>query len=238
MANEVSGKAYATYSGITDYFYLRRMNDSLVSENAALRARLLDSKYDTRVDSGRVEDSTGRYIQQYTYLTARVIRNSVNQASNLIYLDKGSRHGIGKQMGVINANGIVGQVINVTDNYAVAMSVLSKDFKVSAKFKKNNFFGNLHWTGLQSNIAVLEEIPKHVPVAVGDTVVTSGFSELFPRNVMIGTVRKVKMEPDKNFLDITIHLSTNFGNLNYVYVVNNMKRTEISKLDSTSVKND
>lgn len=214
------------------------MNDSLVSENAALRAHLLESKYDNRVDSSRVVDSIGKYILQYSYLAARVIRNSVNQSSNLIYLDKGSRHGIARQMGVINANGIVGQVINVTDNYAVAMSVLSKDFKVSAKFKKNDFFGNLHWTGIQSNVAVLEEIPKHVPVVVGDTIVTSGFSELFPRNVMIGTVRKVKMEADKNFLDITINLSTNFGNLSYVYVVNNMKRSEIVKLDSTSIKND
>src|SRR5690606_25011024 len=161
---------------------LQKMNDSLVAENAALRAQLPDSYFDDEQRSVPVWDTSGRYVQQYAYTPARVIRNSVNRASNLVYLDKGTRHGIRTQMGVINANGIVGQVINVTDNFSVAMSVLSKDFKVSAKFRKNDFFGNLHWTGLQSNVAMLEEIPKHVPAEVGDTIVTSGFSEMFPRN--------------------------------------------------------
>lgn len=234
----MSGQVYETYSGVTDYLYLGKINDSLVVENAELRAQLLESQYDNRIDSGSVSDSSGKYIQQYKYLTARVIRNSVNQSSNLIYLNKGSLQGISKQMGVINANGIVGQVINVTDHYAVAMSVLSKDFKVSAKFKKNDYFGNLHWTGMQSNIAILEEIPKHVPVVVGDTIVTSGFSELFPRNIMIGTVKKMKAQADKNFLDITIALSTNFGNLSYVYIVNDLKKSELAKLDSSTVKHD
>lgn len=238
MANNLSGWLYQSYSGVTNYLDLRNVNNELMAENAALRARLSESLFDNRIDTGRVSDSSGRYVQHYSYISAQVIRNSVSQSSNFIYLNKGSKHGISKQMGVINANGIVGQVISVSDNFSVAMSVLSKDFKVSAKFKKNEYFGNLRWTGIQSNTAMLEEIPKHVPVAVGDTIVTSGFSELFPRNILVGTVKKFKMEPDKNFLDITIHLSTNFGSLNYVYIVNNMKRQEIIKLDSTIVKND
>jgi rod shape-determining protein MreC len=209
-----------------------------VAENASLRAKLIDSKFDNHVDSATMADTSGRYTQHFTYITARVIRNSVNQASNLIYLDKGRLHGINKQMGVFNSNGIVGQVINVTDNYAAVMSVLSKDFKVSAKLKKNEYFGNMHWDGINSTTATMEEIPKHVPVKVGDTVVTSGFSELFPRNIMIGTVRKVKAQPDKNFLDISVDLSTDFGNLSYVYVVKNLKRSELQSLDSLVNKND
>jgi rod shape-determining protein MreC len=141
-------------------------------------------------------------------------------------------------MGVFNANGIVGQVISVTDNYAAVMSVLSKDFKVSAKLKKSEYFGNMHWDGINSTTATLEEIPKHVPVKVGDTIVTSGFSELFPRNIMIGTVKKVKTQADKNFLEITVNLSTDFGNLSYVYIVKNIRRNELQSLDSLSKKND
>jgi len=235
-ATGISGKAYNTYSGITDYLYLRRMSDSLVNENAALRQRLIESKFDNKVDSTKVNDSIGRYVQHFTYLTARVIFNSVNQASNLIYLNRGKNQGLTRQMGVFNANGIVGQVINVTDNYAAVMSVLSKDFKVSAKLKKSEYFGNMHWDGINSTTATLEEIPKHVPVKVGDTIVTSGFSELFPRNIMIGTVKKVKTEADKNFLDITVNLSTDFGNLSYVYVVKNMRRDELLTLDSLAHK--
>lgn len=238
FATDISGRVYQSYTGVTDYLYLRRMSDSLVNENAALRQQLKASKSDTKVDSAQVSDTSGRYVQRYTYLTARVIYNSVDQASNLIYLDRGKRQGINRQMGVFNANGIVGQVINVTDNYAAVMSVLSKDFKVSAKLKKSEYFGNMHWDGINSNTATLEEIPKHVPVKVGDTIITSGFSELFPRDIMIGTVKKIKTEADKNFLNITVNLSTDFGNLNYVYIVKNIKRDELHLLDSLSKKND
>lgn len=232
VANSVSGKVYSTYTGVSDYLYLRRFSDSLVDENAKLRAQLLDSKYISKIDSGILRDSTLKNVQQYSYISARVIHNSVNEAANLIYLDRGRLQGVGKQMGVINANGIVGQVVAVTDNYSAVMSVLSKEFKVSAKLKKNEFFGNLHWDGVNSTTASMEDIPKHVPVKVGDTLVTSGFSQLFPRNIMVGRVKTVKMEPDKNFLEITVGLSTNFGSLSYVYVVNNLKKQEILLLDS------
>ena len=238
VANAASGKLYKTYDRGRDYLYLSRINDSLMDENARLRERLPDSRYYTHLDSKNLDDTVGKSIQHFVYVAARVIRNSVNQPSNLIYLDKGRLQGITRQMGVINANGIVGQVISVTDNYSAAMSVLSKDFKVSAKLKKNEYFGNMHWDGINSVTATLEEIPKHVQVQVGDTVVTSGFSELFPRNVMIGIVRKVKAAPDKNFLDISVSLSTDFGNLSYVYVVENLKRNELVTLDSVLIKND
>ncbi len=237
-ANNLSGKVYSTYSGITDYLYLRDINDSLARENASLHGQLLESKTDNVVLGGVVSDSSKRSVQVFSFITARVIRNTVNRTSNIIYLNKGKLQGVEKQMGVIAPNGIVGQVINVTDNYSAVMSLLSKDFKVSARFKKNEYFGNLHWEGINTTSARLEEIPKHVPVKVGDTLVTSGFSQLFPRNVMIGTVQKVNAEPDKTFLDVTVRLSTGFGNLSYVYVVNNMRKTELQLLDSLSKVND
>lgn len=238
VANAMSGRVYKTYADSRDYLYLRRINDSLMAENALLRARLPESLMKTKPDTMVITDTSGKYAQHFVFVSARVIRNSVNQASNLIYLDKGRLQGVNKQMGVINSSGIVGQIISVTDNYAVAMSELSKDFKVSAKLKKNEYFGNMHWDGINSTTATMEEVPKHVPVQVGDTVVTSGFSELYPRNIMIGTIRKVKAEPDKNFLDISVNLSTDFGNLSYVYVVKNLKRNEILTLDSLTNKND
>jgi rod shape-determining protein MreC len=237
VANKLSGKVYATYKSGVDYFYLKRYSDSLVQENAYLRQELLESKFDNKVDSGIVRDSSKRFVQNYTYITARVIKNSVNRPTNFIYLDKGKLHGIDKQMGVIAPNGIVGQVISVTDNYAAVMSVLSKDFKVSAKFKKNEYFGNLRWDGINSTTAVLEEIPKHVPVKEGDTVLTSGYSQMFPRNIMIGTVKSVKSYPDKTFMDVTVRLSTDFGNLSYVYVAKNLRKQELLLLDSLSNAN-
>lgn len=235
-ANEVSGDLYATYRGVNDYLYLRRYSDSLVAENARLRARLDESVYNLKVDSGHVSDSTAKTVQYYTYISARVIQNSVNKAVNIIYLDRGRLQGVKPQMGVINGNGVVGQVISVTDNYSAVKSVLSNGTKVSAKFKKNEFFGNIHWDGINSTTATLEDIPKHVDVKIGDTLVTSGFSQLYPRNVMVGTVRTVNMKADKNFLDISINLSTNFNSLSYVYVVNNIRKEELQALDTLVTK--
>ena len=238
VANNATGKMYSAYSTASEYLYLRKFSDSLVQENARLRADLAQSKYSLTKDTGSIIDSSSSTLQLYSYLSARVIYNSVNRASNLIYLDRGYNQGIRKQMGVINGNGIVGQIVGVTDNYSAAISVLSNDFKVSAKVLKNDFFGNVSWLGVNSTDAKLEDIPKHVNLKIGDTIVTSGFSALFPRNIMVGTVTTVNMKPDKNFLDVTIKLTTNFSNLSYVYVVDNLHKEELFTLDSLAQKND
>lgn len=231
--NALSGKVYSSAQNVAGYFYLRSYSDSLVRENASLRAQLRESLYDNRIDTGTVSDSSAKkFVQSYSYITAKVIRNSIVEPTNIIYLDKGSAHGITKQMGVISPTGIVGQVVNVTENYAAVMSVLSKDFKVSARFKKNDYFGYLRWEGIFPDEAIMEDVPKHAPVKTGDTVVTSGYSQLFPRNVMVGVVKKVHSEPEKGFLDVTVRLTSDFGNLNYVYVVNNMRKEELHQLDS------
>lgn len=236
-ANAINGGIFKVYSDATGYLFLGRVNDSLAQENAQLRAMLLDSKYNIRIDTVTATDTlAAQYIQRFTYIPAKVIRNSVDNANNVIYINRGSSQGISNQMGVINMNGIVGQVIDVTDNYAAVMSLLNKDFKVSAKLKKNNYFGNLRWNGSNATDASMDEIPKHVPVKIGDTIVTSGFSTLYPEGVMVGTVADVKVEPDKTFMKVGIKLATNFRNLDYVYVVNNIHRKEILQLDTTVKK--
>jgi rod shape-determining protein MreC len=233
IANNTSGKMFESYKGITDYLYLRKFSDSLVAENARLHAQLKQSLYNDTVIPGSVSDTfPDKFVQVYDYIPAQVIRNTVNQANNIIYLDKGSLHGIDRRMGVISPNGIVGQVIDITDHYAAVMSVLNKNFKVSAKIKKTGDFGNLYWDGNSSTSAKLDDIPKHVRVKVGDTVVTSGYSETYPRDVMIGRVKKIIAEPDKNFLEIQVELGTPFTGLSYVYVVDNLRKSEINELDS------
>ncbi|HRN94633.1 MAG TPA: rod shape-determining protein MreC [Chitinophagales bacterium] len=236
-SNALNGAVFNTYNDITSYFYLRKSNDSLVAENAALRAMLLQSKYSGDVDTFSQTDSIApKLIQRFVYFPAKVIRNSTDNANNILYIDKGSLQGVHHQMGVICRNGIVGQVVDVSDNYSAVMSVLNKDFKVSAKIKKNNYFGNLHWSGVNASSAKMDEIPKHVPVVKGDTIVSSGYSSLFPENVMIGIVENVKSEVDKPFMHVDVKLSTNFRNLDFVYVVKDLQRNEISKLDSVTIK--
>jgi rod shape-determining protein MreC len=236
-ANAINGSVFKIYNDATGYLFLGKVNDSLANENARLRAMLMQSKLDGQVDTLIDTDTLNeKLMQRFTYIPAKVIRNSIDNANNVIYINRGSNQGISNQMGVINMNGIVGQVIDVTENYAAVMSVLNKDFKVSAKLKKNNYFGNLRWNGNNASDATIDEMPKHVPVQVGDTLVTSGFSTLFPEGIVVGYVSKVKSEVDKPFLVVSVKLSTNFRNLNYVYVVNDLQRKEILKLDTTSTK--
>jgi rod shape-determining protein MreC len=234
-ANAVNGSLFETYNRTTGYLTLGRVNDSLVQENAELRAMLKQSQYENlfqlKTATDTIDNAT---IQHYTYIPARVVRNTVDKANNIIYINRGSVHGITNQMGVISMNGIVGQVVNVTPHYSAIMSVLHKDFKVTARLKKNNYYGNLRWSGLSSTSARIDEIPKHVSVKVGDTVNTNGYSSIFPENIMIGFVKSVHAEPDKPFVEIDVKLSTNFNNLSYVYVVKNLQRNEILKLDSAA----
>ena len=238
MANSANGRVYKSYSGVTDYLYLKKFADSLVKENASLHARLMDSKNDTITVQKEQMDTLSKKMEQvYTYTAAKVIRNSVNQSSNYIYINRGRNQGITPQMGVIDPSGVVGQVVNVTDDYAAVMSLLNKKFQVSVKLKHTNYFGPLSWEGKNTTMAKLKEIPKHVKLKVGDTLVTSGYSELFPENVMVGTVKHMNAEPEENFLDIDVALSTNMNNLSYVYVVTNLKKKELQILDSVVKKN-
>ena len=238
MANRANGKLYQAYSGVTDYLYLRSFSDSLVAENAHLHALLRESKNDATPISLTTTDTVEHNMQQvFTYIPAKVIHNSVNQAANYIFINRGRRQGITAQMGVINPSGVVGQVVNVTEDYAAVMSLLNKSFKVSAKLKHSNYFGTLAWEGKNTGLAKLREIPKHVKINVGDTVVTSGYSELFPENVLVGRVKYAHAEPEENFLDIDVVLSTDMNNLSYVYVINNLKKTEIQILDTVVKKN-
>lgn len=237
MANGANGKLYQTIAGVTDYLYLRQMSDSLVAENAALRARLKESTNDRTIALQKQTDTIGNKLEQvFTYIPAKVIHNSVNLSANYIFLNRGKNQGITPQMGVISPGGIVGQVVTVTDDYSAVMSLLNKNFKVSAKLRNSNYFGTLSWEGKNTTLAKLKEIPKHVKINVGDTIVTSGYSELFPENVIVGTVKHFNAEPEENFLDIDVVLSTNMNNISYVYVVNNLKRKEFLVLDSVVKK--
>ncbi|MBL7801297.1 MAG: rod shape-determining protein MreC [Chitinophagales bacterium] len=234
-ANEISGNVYLQYAASKGYLSLGRVNDSLARENAFLREKAMESFIYLKNEEHTITDSTATKLQLFTYKDAKVIRNSVNQSANYIYIDKGASMGIKEQMGVISAKGIVGQVVKVTEHYSAVMSILNRNFRVSAKLKKSNFFGQLFWSGKRIDEVRLEEIPKHVNVHVGDTIVTSGYSVLFPENIMIGRVRKVYAQPEKNFLEIDVQLSADMNSLSHVYVVNHLQKQELEILDSAVI---
>lgn len=232
-SNDVVGTVYERFSHFDDYFSLSRTNTRLAAENAALRKQLqlrvaLQEKYP--VNRPDTVDAPAYY-----FTSAKVIGNSVNKQFNYITLNKGSRHGIKPDMGIISADGVVGVITNVSQNYSTGLSLLNKRLSIPAKITKNNYFGALVWDGEHSNTADLKEIPFHIMVNVGDTVVTSGYSSIFPEGLMIGTITNWEQDPGTNFYNIKVELSTNFRTLKYVEVVRNTKQAELKKLESNNV---
>ena len=232
-SNDLVGTLYERFSHLDDYFSLSRTNARLAAENASLRKQLQfrimnQEKYPVnRPDT--VE------APAYYFASAKVISNSVNKQFNYITLNKGSRQGIKPDMGIISADGVVGVITNVSPNYSTGLSILNKRLSIPAKINKNNYFGALVWDGEHSNTADLKEIPFHIIVNVGDTVVTSGYSSIFPEGIMIGTISKFDVEGGTNFYNIKVELSTNFRTLKYVEVVKNTRQAELKTLETNNV---
>lgn len=230
--NSITGKFYSSVSNISEYLKLRRTNELLAAENALLRQMKGISFLKTDTNSFWVDDTL--YKQQYKYIVARVIYNTVGKRNNYIMLNKGSRHGLDKDMAVITSNGIVGTVVNVSDNFAWVMSILNKQTRISGRIKKNNQMGTLVWNGMDPLYGTLTDIPAHVKIAKGDTIVTSGFSYIFPADIMLGTIEDFRVEQGEHFYVIPFRFSVDFNSLEYVYVVNNLLKTEQEKLEKST----
>lgn len=232
-SNDLAGGIYERFSSLNDYFSLSRTNAKLAEENAELRQKIdrlnsIYEKYPPITKSDTID------APAYVFTSAKVISNSVNKSFNYITINKGSRQGIKPDMGIVGTDGVVGVITNVSANYATGLSLLNKKLSIPAKITKNNYFGSLVWDGEHYNTADLKEIPFHIMVEVGDTVVTSGYSNIFPEGIMIGTITKFDVESGTNFYNIKVQLSTNFKALKYVYLVQNNKRQEQLKLESNN----
>jgi len=231
--NNFVGTIYERLSHLDDYFSLSRTNAKLAAENAALRTQL--QRRIMLQDRNPVMRPDTVDAPAYVFTAAKVINNSVNKQFNYITINKGSRQGIKPDMGIICSDGVVGVITNVSPNYATGLSLLNKRFSIPAKISKNNYTGNLAWDGEHTNTADLKEIPFHILVNVGDTVVTSGLSSIFPEGIMIGTITKWDQANGTNFYNIKVELTTSFRTLKYVEVVKNTKQDELKKLESNNV---
>ncbi len=232
-ANIVSGYIYAGVHSFTEYLSLKQANKELAIENVAIRNRL------SRCIQKKPDKTTSKqlYHQHYVYIPARVINNSVNRQNNHLTLNKGSKYNIKPGMAVISANGIVGIVKNVSNNFSSVISVLNTNLRVSAKIKKNAYYGSLAWDGTDYSKALLNEIPFHVNISVGDTIITSGYSAIFPEGILIGTISEFDVKQGDNFYDISVNLSTNFKNLSYVYIIRNFLKKEQINLEHKTTEN-
>lgn len=230
-SNRVVAKVYELSNNVVGYFGLREANEELLRQNGALemeninlRRRLQDYSYAAAADSLVASDTL---LQQYDFILARVINNTVNRLENYITLDKGSADGVAPEMAVIDHRGIVGIVGSVNEHNSVAISVLNAKLRVSCKVKNTDCFGSLSWDGRSAAYATLEEMPRHVEFSPGDTIVTSGFSAVFPDGIMVGVIDDYVKQKDDNFYAMKVKLSTDFTQLGTVRIVyNRMQETQ------------
>ncbi|HNY00992.1 MAG TPA: rod shape-determining protein MreC [Bacteroidales bacterium] len=231
VSNSVSGAVNDLFSGISEYFGLRRTNRVLIEEMARLHSRIPEALYATDLKIYEKKDSVVRL--EYKYISAKVISNSTNKRNNFLMLNKGSLHGIANHVGVIIGNKIVGQVVSVSPHFSWVMSMLNKDSHISGKFRKNNQLVNVEWNGGNYRKGQVREIPKHIRMVVGDTIITSGNSDIFPEGLLIGTISSFRIAPDENFNNGEILFATDFNSLGYVEVVIDMMRKEKDELRSS-----
>ena len=228
-SNVLIGNIYKSHSAITGYLALKEENKRLAFENSFFRTKLISSYRNLSTLNKTVKDTI--YKQQYIFTSAKVINNSVNRQNNYLTLDKGSINGIKPEMAVLSSNGIVGIVKCVSKNFSTVISLLNSKLKISVKLKKSNEVGSLAWDGWDYTRAKLNEIPFHVKLKPGDTIITSGYSAMFPEGIFVGTVLKSNIPVGSNFYDITMKLSTNFNNISYVYIVTNLYKDEQKNIE-------
>jgi len=224
FTSSVEGYLYDKFGGVRDYFNLRKVNEDLAKENTLLRnqmdrLQLLD--YRSQENDVAPPDST----RQYVFSQARVLNNSVNKEFNFITIDRGSLQNIKPEMAVTSPEGVVGIVFSVSRHFSVIMPLLNRNLRLSAKIRKNNYFGSLTWPGESTEEAILTDIPYHVKLDIGDTIVTSGYSAIFPEGLFVGTISGFD-RLQGNFYQIKVKLAVDFRNLEYVYLIENLLRDE------------
>lgn len=217
------GNIYSQRARLSEYLRLGEINDQLSLENALLRSEAQENYWNLRTETDTLADSTS--IQRYIYRTAKVVNASVNREKNFIVIDRGTLGSVSSDMGVISGGNIVGVVRSASEHFAVVMPVIHSDFKASVRMRKSGAFGSLVWRGGDAQLADVIDIPKNIPVAPGDTIVTSGYSTYFPASIHVGTVEWVD-DSDNDYHLIKVRMGADFRRLDHVLVVSDIFKQE------------
>ena len=221
-SNQVAGMVYEAANNVTGYFHLKSINDDLVQKNVELELqmeRLRSALMELTSDSTGLERMKSDALKGYDIYRANVINNSLTHVDNYITLDKGENDGIRSEMGVINGSGVVGIVYHTSSNYSVVIPILNSKSSISCKIKRSDYFGFLKWDGGSSEYATVKDMPRHSLFSLGDTIVTSGHSAVFPGGIPIGTVEDMSDSHDGLSYLLKVKLFTDFGRLNDVRVI-------------------
>ncbi len=221
--SDVSGNLFSTYSGVTDYLNLKEENVILAEENAMLRNGLSSSFLLTDT----------QYVYRdslYRFIPAKVVSNSISRSNNFMMVNKGSKHGVKKEMGVVSSFGVAGVVIGVSQNYSTIMSMLHQNMKISARIKNSGQLVSVVWNNNGDIYGSVVDIPSHIKLIHDDTIITSGNSLIFPEGIIIGTIESHNRENNKQLSSAILKYITDFGTIKHIYIINNIMKTEQDSL--------
>jgi rod shape-determining protein MreC len=240
VAGDLTGSLNQRYSKVAYYFRLQKINEQLAAENLRLN-QLIKENYE-KVDGNSktvldtVQTDSLREIRKYTWLGAKVVGSTVNTQANFMTIHRGALEDVRPNMGVVSPQGIVGTIVNVSDHYASVMTLLHRQYKVVVKLKNGGERGTVEWDGVTPMYVTLKDIPKSAKLKVGDSVVTSPTSSLFPGNLMVGTISDIVEDPSSNFYTLKVKPATNFFTIEYVYVIANSQFVEQKRLEDSTRK--
>ena len=241
-ANAVSGKVFEWSASVEQFFALTKVNEDLTQRNLLLeqQVRLLTDSIQQRDGAAAMPQSRQlQLLADYRLIPAKVVSNTVNRRDNFITIDKGAKDGVKKDMGVVCGNGVVGIVYLVSDHYSILLPVLNSQSNISCTIKGRGYFGYLHWTGGATNLAYVDDIPRHAHFKLYDLVVTSGYSSVFPPGILVGKILHVYNSSDGLSYRLNVKLSTDFANLRDVCVIDNTamaERIQIMQAANDSIK--
>lgn len=239
-SNQLVGMVYEGANSITGYFHLKTINDDLVQKNVELELQLehlREAFSDMTADTASLERMKKEALAEYDLLKAKVINNSLTHVDNYITINKGENDGIRREMGVVDGNGVVGIVYLTSANYAVVIPILNSKSNISCKIKKSDYFGFLVWEGGSSQYAMVKDMPRHSLFSLGDTIVTSGHSAVFPAGIPIGTVEGIEDSHDGLSYLLNVKLFTDFARLNDVRIITKKEQEEQLELERRVKKN-
>jgi rod shape-determining protein MreC len=229
-SNQVAGKMLETQKASTDYLNLKDVNAALAIQNKDLLTRIsaLEQKNAFTQSIYKVDSA---FANRFQYIVAKAVNNSTDLSDNYVTIDKGTADGVQAGMGVITSTGVVGRVKTAKEHWSLVYSVLHSKFQISGKLKQASEIGTLVWDGVNPRIINLDAVSKFKKIKIGDSVLTSEFNVIFPPNTMVGRVKSVSSTKEQAFHNIKIELSTDFPNLSFVYIINNVQKPEQDKIE-------
>lgn len=230
-AGNITGYVFTLTNNWNQYLGLKEENQILLEENAKLRSLLENSMFEISKEFTEIRDTNILGVEQkYNYTSAEIINNSFRNRNNYITINKGLEHGIIKESGVICSKGIVGVIESVGQKYSSVISILNKNLPVNAQLKNSQYFGSLSWPGESRNKFILSDVPKQAKIAIGDTIVTGGYSGIFPEGILIGKVIKAEVPEGQNYHEIEVESFFDYANLKSVYIIQNLHKEDLNTI--------